>query len=403
MADLLTRLREVSYFSDITHNDCVFDHLEGGGQSRNKVASFESERATLQYQIESLSEQNHRLQRDLETSTKKNIELQSLLMTAVRGKDAMTLKSQKLETEKATVEKDLQAMKMNLQRSSEEHNKVTLELQATKLKLQRSSEEHKKVKKNLREADQRAADLEKTLDSERKKSVRKGEEDVRQMKLQVKRVENEKINLLLSLDRAQETVSTIAQFIARTGNEWHTRDYVVPYHNWHGSFEYEDFETKTNLLIERFQFLNSALKNSNVFQFSIYRSFIVAFQKAIDVLCTHGFSHTKKGEDISIYTAYTKKDGIKKSDIDTVKPLTIDAFMCYKTTESVTKPSGGQMKFDLQIHREFENILCIYEGFDEDKRLKAKVLEGYGFHVFLDLTEHDLHRTRVLNRIGFNG
>lgn len=398
MADLLTRLREVSYFSDITHNDCVFDHLEGGVQSRNKVTSFESERKTLEYQIQSLSEQNRSLQRDLETSNNKNVELESLLMNAVRGKDAMTLKLQKLETEKDTVEQDLQAMKMNLQRSSEEHKKVTLALQAMKLKLQRSSEDHEKVKMDLRKADQRAANLEKTLDSERKKSVRKGEEDVRQMKLQVKRVETEKINLLLSLDRAQETVSTIAQFIAHTGTEWHTRDYVVPYHNWHGSFEYEDFETKTNLLIQRFQCLNSVLKFSNVLQFSIYRNFIVAFQKAIDVLCTHGHAHTKKEEDISIYSEYKRKDGIKKADIDTVKPLTIDAFMCYKTTESVTKPSGGQMKFDLQIHREFENILCIYEGFDEDKRLKAKVLPGYGFHVFLDLTAHDLQRISKLRK-----
>ena len=71
--------------------------------------------------------------------------------------------------------------------------------------------------------------------------------------------------------------------------------------------------------------------------------------------------------------------------------------MRFKTTESVELPTFNRnyrKNFDLQVHREFENILCIYEGFGDDTMLKAKSIPGYGFHVFLDMSHEALARAR---------
>jgi hypothetical protein len=358
----------------MTHNEYVFDHLEGAGQSRNQVTPSETQVSSLQLEVESLKIQKRSVERDLDTCNKKKDELERTLLKVQGMNNNIQLKVTTLESERSILQGELNSMK---------------------LKLQRNSDENAKLKRDLKTADERAAKLEISIEKERKKSIKNDEEKARMTKIDIRKIEDENLSLILSLHRAQETVSTIAKFLALSGHDWHRREYQSPNPTWFGSFYYDDFETKICALIERFNGLNHILLNSDILQYKIYNNFILAFKKAVDVLCTP--SHGKK---FILYNEYQKKGSLTKDDIDIAKPLTIEAFMCYKTTESVNKPTLPNRKnFDLQVHREFENILCLYEGFDEDKRLKGKWIDGYGFHVFLDVSEEDIAHARRRSRI----
>ena len=364
---LQARLRGESHGSDMRHNDCVFDHLEGAGQSRSQIVPSETQVSSLQMEVENLKNQKRSVERDLDTCNKKKDELERNLLNVQRINNNIQLKVTTLESERSTLQGNLDSIK---------------------LKLLRISEENTKMKKDLKNAYERAAKLEITIEKGRKTSIKNDEENATTS--DISKIKDENMSLILSLHRAQETVSTIAKFLVVSGRDWHRRKYQSPNPNWYGSFYYDNFETKIDALIERFNELNYKLLNSDILQYTIYNDFILAFQKAADVLCTH--SHGKK---FILYNEYKKKNGLKKVDIVIAKPLTIEAFICYKTTESVNKPTLPNRKdFDLQIHREFENILCLYEGFDEDKILKGKLIEGYGFHVFLDVSEEDIARAR---------
>lgn len=366
---LQARLREGSHVSDMTHNDCVFDHLEGAGQSRSQIVPSETQVSSLQMEVETLKNQKRSVERDLDTCNKKKDELERTLLNVQRINNNIQLKVTTLESERSTLQGNLDSMK---------------------LKLLRISEENTKVKKDLKNADERAAKLEITIERGRKTYIKHDEENASD----ISKIKDENMSLLLSLHRAQETVSTIAKFLVVSGRDWHRREYQSPNPNFYGSFYYDDFETKIGALIERFNGLNHILLNSDILQYKIYNDFILAFQKAADVLCTHSY-----GKKFILYNEYKKKDNLRKVDIDIAKPLTIEAFIYYKTTESVNKPTLPNKKdFDLQVHREFENILCLYEGFDEDKRLKGKWIEGYGFHVFLDVSAEDIARARRRSR-----
>ena len=371
---LQTRLREGSHLSNMTHNEYVFDHLEGVGQSRNQVTPSETQVSSLQSEVESLKIQKRSVERDLDACNKKKDELERTLLNVQRMNNNIQLKVTTLESERSILQGELNSMK---------------------LKLRRNSDENAKLKIDLKTADERAAKLEIAIEKDRKKSIKNDEENARMRKIDIRKIEDENLSLILSLHRAQETVSTIAKFLALSGHAWHRREYQSPNPTWYGSFYYEDFETKIGALIERFNGLNHILLNSDISRYKIYNNFILAFQKAADVLCTP--SHGKK---FILYNEYQKKSSLTKDDIDIAKPLTIEAFMCYTTTESVNKPTLPNRKnFDLQVHREFENILCLYEGFDEDKILKGKWIDGYGFHVFLDVSEEDIAHARRRSRI----
>ena len=370
---LQAHLREGSHVSDMTHNDCVFDHLEGAGQSRSQIVPSETQVSILQMEVESLKIQKRSVERDLDTCNKKKDELERTLLNVQRINNNIQLKVTTLESERSTLQGDLDSMK---------------------LKLRSISEENMKVKKKLKTAEERATKLENTIARERKTSIKNDEENAKMTTSDIRKIKDENLSLILSLHRAQETVSTIAKFLAFSGHDWYRREYPVPSHTWFGTFYYDDFETKIGALIERFNGLNHILLNSDILQYKIYNDFILAFQKAADVLCTHSY-----GKKFILYNEYQKKASLRKDDVNIAKPLTIEAFICYNTTESVNKPTLPNRKnFDLQVHREFENILCLYEGFDEDKRLKGKWIEGYGFHVFLDVSEEDIARARRRSR-----
>jgi hypothetical protein len=468
MPDLLARLREVSDFSDMTHNDCVFDHLEGVAQSRNQVVPFESERETLRYQIESLSEQNRSLQRDLETSNKKNVELQRSLLNAVRVKDTMTLKIRTLETGKSTIEKDLQATKLKLQKSLEENKKVKDDLKnadnrATSLtnaidsergKCIQNAEEYKKDKKDMnniikdlrislqiandgiskryndwRDVQREAVELKTTVknalnrvkelegslqeannmikelqtsfngDDDQQKllvTVRRNQE----LDIKVREGEKENMNLLLSLNRTQEILSSVSTYIDRIAGKGHDRKYPVDEKKRdRNARDYINFNEKTELLVQRFQSLNEDLVKSNILENIIYKNFIDAFNNAIQGLCT---PHRLLQGKCKLYETYIKKDPIFESLIWTVKELTITAFAHFKMIQPTQQPILASFRnFDLQIHREFENILCIFQGIEQKRTLNAVSVQGYGVHVFWLLTKQERKKTlQVLKEAG---
>ena len=89
MPDLLARLREVSYFSDITHNDCVFDHLEGAGQSRSQIVPSETQVSSLQMEVETLKTKKQDLERNLKTSEEQIRQLRTSLKIGENVRNTM--------------------------------------------------------------------------------------------------------------------------------------------------------------------------------------------------------------------------------------------------------------------------------------------------------------------------
>ncbi len=100
---LQARLRDGSHVSVMTHNDCVFDHLEGAGQSRSQIVPSETQVSSLQMEVETLKNQKRSVERDFDTCNKKKDELERTLLNVQRINNNIQLKVTTLESERSTL------------------------------------------------------------------------------------------------------------------------------------------------------------------------------------------------------------------------------------------------------------------------------------------------------------
>lgn len=226
-------------------------------------------------------------------------------------------------------------------------------------------------------------------------------ERIRKSEDKIKEREEENLNLLLSLKRAQEIIVSVSRFIKIIGDPGHSIQYPPPVENA------RDAKTRTrinpsekkNLLVERFRRLNDGLVQSSICDYPIYMEFIKAFQAAINELCVPSLLR-QRGKFV-LYEMYAERDFISDSAIQNVKLLTLAAFAILHTIVPRKPPRLDNFKdFNLQIYREFENILCIFEGIEQNRTLHVNDIPGYGVHVFWEQTRRESERAKTAMKEG---
>ena len=447
---LQAHLREGSHGSDMRHNDCVFDHLEGAGQSRSQIVPSETQVSSLQMEVETLKTKKQDLERNLKTSEEQIRQLRTSLKIGENVRNTMekTIKdrtskleyandeNRKLTRSVKNAEEENRKLQLSVKNAEDENRKLTRSVKEAQDKvkssendLQTATGKNWKYYTDFKNADNRAKQLDHALQnaSDKVKELERSLQETnhnfttlknsihfkmkqneissliqtnQQLNDDIKKIEHENVDLLLSLEKAQEILSSVSPYIV--GGDKHHRTYLVPLEPQRNrtSITYKDEYEKKDLLVERFQRLNDALVESNILDKAIYDTFIGTFQKAITVLCEPKMPIKQRKS--TLYRTYVKKDFIPTSEISKLKDLTIQSFSCFKSTVSVTKPIyKGFLNFDQQIHREFENILCIFQGILQKRVLHINFIQGYGDHVFWEMNKREKERVqRITGHIG---
>lgn len=430
---LLARLREVC---DISH----INHLEGGGLSKsNKVVpvntpSLESQveelrrsvqsgvksRAIMEKKIKSMAVQletangdNHRLEGSLKKAKDDNHSLEGLLTKAdlkikeneiyIKHADKRMIELQTDLKSSKNLQKDTMISRDNaLRKYRDTYNAlVSARNNAEELegRLKNADYEVKSLKGFKNMADDTHEDFKRkvlrSVNSD-KREWATALERIRTSEDKIKKREEENLNLLLSLKRAQEIIVSVSTFIKRIGDPGHPIQYPPPVENA------RDANTRTrinpsekkNLLVERFRRLNDGLVQSSICDSPIYNEFILGFQAAIDLLCEKSLLR-QRGQCV-LYEMYAERDFISDSTIQNVKRLTLAAFAILHTIAPRKPPRLDNFRdFSLQIYREFENILCIFEGIEQNRTLNVNDIPGYGVHVFWEQTRQERERANA--------
>jgi hypothetical protein len=201
------------------------------------------------------------------------------------------------------------------------------------------------------------------------------------------KTEEENLNLLRSLKRAQELLLISSTFIEEIGGAGASR--IGEVKRDRDTKDYENLSKRKDLLVERFQSLNDSLVKSNILEYAIYDGFVDAFNVAINEICTPN-SLIQRGAR-RLYRLYTEKENILDSDLDKTYKGIMNAFSILQTLDPLTRPQMKDFQdFDRQIYREFENIILIFQGIAQDRTLSVNLLPGYGVIVFWELNRAEL-------------
>jgi hypothetical protein len=413
---LLARLRETCDISDITENECVFDHLAGGGASKPARVTPSDIRPSAQREVEIL-------RRSLDSSEALRIRMQQTI-------DEMTRRLQKADDDNKT-------LKISLKKTGDEYNTVKISLNNANtlaIRFQRSCEESMKNMKDLserlEERDKLLTDMTVNIDNALKKNkdlegrlqeetdrvqefeklLEKAEDRLTNFqenlpkvgdetewaaalqrllksKDDVLKTEEENLNLLMSLKRAQELLLTSSTFIKEIRDMVASRIGEVQ----RDGDTKDIFSGKKDLLVERFQELNDNLVQSNILEYAIYDGFVEAFNVAIQELCTPNFL-IRMGER-RLYREYTKKDNISDSVLTKAFNGFMNAISIFHTIDPSTRPKMRFLKdFDRQVYRESDNIMLIFQGIAQRRTLSVNKIPGYGVIVFWELTSEERAR-----------
>jgi len=424
---LLARLREASDISDITENERVLDHLAGGTVSKKTRVTPSDIRPNAESQVEILRR-----------SLKSSENVRSIMQKKIED---MTLKLEKADDDNKT-------LKASLKRTEEDNQKAVTKT----TRLESSLEESMKNMKDLREkmkdtdvllkdmtisrdialrgqsknyqsyqnADKKKKDLERRLQNATKKVqkletlLENAEDKLTNFQINLQNVgnqtewaaalqrlqkseddilktEEENLNLLRSLQRAQELLSHSSTFIKEIGGAGDSRMYSGEVKRDRDTKDYDKLFKRKDLLVERFQSLNDILVQSDILEYAIYDGFVDAFKSAISELCTPN-SLIQRGAR-RLYRIYEKKVNILDSDLEKAYNGIMNAFSILHTLNPMTHPRLENFQdFDAQIHREFANIILIFQGIEQERTLSVNSLPGYGIIVFWELTREERAR-----------
>jgi molybdopterin-biosynthesis enzyme MoeA-like protein len=205
------------------------------------------------------------------------------------------------------------------------------------------------------------------------------------------KTEEENLNLLRSLKRAQELLSHSSTFIKEIGGAGESRIYSGEVKRDRDTKDYKNESERKDLLVERFQELNGILVESDILEHAIYDGFVDAFKSAIKELCTPKLL-IQRGPR-RLYRIYEKKVNILESDLAKAYNRIMNAYSIFHTIDPMTHPQLQNFEdFDLQIYREIENIVMIFEGIEQERTLSVNSLPGYGIIVFWELTRAERAR-----------
>jgi uncharacterized Rmd1/YagE family protein len=206
---------------------------------------------------------------------------------------------------------------------------------------------------------------------------------------EVLKTEEENLNLLMSLKRAQELLLTSSTFIKEIRDMGASRIGEVQRDG--DTKDFNIFSGKTDLLVERFQELNNNLVQSDILDYAIYDGFVKAFNVAIKELCTPNLL-ILRGER-KLYRKYTKKDNISDSVLTKAFNRFMNAISIFHTIDPSTRAKMRFLKdFDRQVYREFENIMLIFQGIAQGRTLSVNEIPEYGVIVFWELTSEERAR-----------
>ncbi len=164
------------------------------------------------------------------------------------------------------------------------------------------------------------------------------------------KTEEENLNLLRSLQRAQELLSHSSTFIKEIGGEGHTRMYLEEVKRDRDTKDFKNISERKDLLVERFQSLNNILVQSDILEYAIYDAFVDAFKSAIKELCTPKLLIQRGAR--RLYRLYPKKINILESDLERAENGIMKAFSIFHTIDPMTHPQLKKFQdFDAQIHR----------------------------------------------------
>jgi chromosome segregation ATPase len=205
------------------------------------------------------------------------------------------------------------------------------------------------------------------------------------------KTEEENLNLLRSLKRAQELLSHSSTFIKEIGGAGESRIYSGEVKRDRDTKDYKNESERKDLLVERFQELNGILVQSDILEHAIYDGFVDAFKSAIKELCTPKLLIQRGAR--RLYRIYEKKVNILESDLEKAYNGIMNAFLILHMLNPMTHPRLENFQdFDAQIHREFANIILIFQGIEQERTLSVNSLPGYGIIVFWELTREERAR-----------
>jgi len=205
------------------------------------------------------------------------------------------------------------------------------------------------------------------------------------------KTEEKNLNLLRSLKRAQELLSHSSTFIKEIGGAGESRIYSGEVKRDRDTKDYKNESERKDLLVERFQELNGILVESDILEYAIYDGFVDAFKSAIKELCTPKLLIQRGAR--RLYRIYEKKVNILDSDLEKAYNGIMNAFSILHTLNPMTHPRLENFQdFDAQIHREFANIILIFQGIEQERTLSVNSLPGYGIIVFWELTREERKR-----------
>jgi hypothetical protein len=193
------------------------------------------------------------------------------------------------------------------------------------------------------------------------------------------------------LQRAQELLSSSSTFLKEicSASDW--RIYSGEVKRDGDTKDYKNESERKDLLVERFQSLNGILVESDILEYAIYDGFVDAFKSAIKELCTPKLLIQRGAR--RLYRIYEKKVNILESDLAKAYNRIMNAYSILHTIDPMTHPQLQNFEdFDLQIYREIENIVMIFEGIEADRTLSVNSLPGYGIIVFWELTRAERAR-----------
>ena len=383
--------------------------------------------SNLQKNLDLANVEKHRLKHEknkLETGLKNAEDRVTQLTFAVQNANSRVAESQKHGLEREKLETDLKDRVRDLEAELKESVvKKQDAIQSKELALAKvlksyqalvhADNKMKELEVRLTNADyevknlkgfQKKADY--THEDFKRQVLRSGDSDkkewanalerIRKSDDKIKEMEEENLNLLLSLKRAQEIIVSVSTFIKIIGDPGHPIQYPPPVENARDANTRNSINPseKKNLLVERFRRLNDGLVQSRICDYPIYMEFITTFQAAINELCVP--SLLIKGGACELYKMYAEKDFISDNAIPNVKRLTLAAFAILHTIVPRKPPRLDNFKdFNLQIYREFENILCIFEGIEQNRTLHVNDIPGYGVHVFWEQTRQEIELAKT--------
>jgi chromosome segregation ATPase len=303
----------------------------------SKLEHVNDENHKLQLSVKNAGNENRKLTRSVKNAEDENRKLQHSVKNAEDENRKLTRSVKEAQDKVKSSENDLQTATGKNWKYYTDFKNADNRAKQLDHALQNASDKVKELERSLQETNHNFTALKNSIHLQKDQNeISSLIQTNQQLNDDIKKIEHENVDLLLSLEKAQEILSSVSPYIV--GGDKHHRTYLVPLEPQRNrtSITYKDEYEKKALLVERFQRLNDALVESNILDKAIYDTFIGTFQKAITVLCEPKMPIKQRNS--TLYRTYVKKDFIPTSEISKLKDLTIQSFSCFKSTVSATKP-----------------------------------------------------------------